>query len=96
MKPKGYLINTARAEVVEKNALYDALKRGAIAGAALDVFWEEPINIDDPFFRLENLVVTPHISGTLKESLLKSFSRLNKRLEPYYKRIAGSSNSSSS
>jgi D-3-phosphoglycerate dehydrogenase len=96
MKPKSYLINTARAEVVDKNALYGALKRGAIAGAALDVFWEEPINIADPFFTLDNLVVTPHISGTLKESLLKSFSRLNKRLEPYYRGLSGSSVLSSS
>ena len=88
MKPRSYLINTARAEVIDKNALYEALKKGAIAGAALDVFWEEPIVVNDPFLKLENVVVTPHISGTLKEALLKSFSRLNKRLEPYYERVS--------
>jgi D-3-phosphoglycerate dehydrogenase len=88
LKPKGYLINTARAEVVDKDALYGMLTAGTIAGAALDVFWEEPIDTADPFLALENVVVTPHISGTLKESLLKSFSRLNKRMEPYYERLS--------
>lgn len=89
MKPKGYLINTARAEVIDKQALYRVLKKKHIAGAALDVFWDEPIDINDPFIKLDNVVLTPHISGTLKESLLKSFSRLNKRLETYYKELAG-------
>jgi D-3-phosphoglycerate dehydrogenase len=89
MKPKSYLINTARAEVVEKKPLYAALKKNAIAGAALDVFWDEPIDINDPFISLENVVLTPHISGTLKESLLKSFSRLNERLKPYFEELAG-------
>jgi D-3-phosphoglycerate dehydrogenase len=88
LKRKSYLINTARAEVIDKNALYEALREGTIAGAALDVFWEEPINAQDPFLKLENVVVTPHISGTLKESLLKSFSRLNKRMEPFYQRLS--------
>jgi D-3-phosphoglycerate dehydrogenase len=90
LKKRSYLINTARAEVIDKAALYEALKNGSMAGAALDVFWEEPIDIEDPFLKLENVVVTPHISGTLKESLLKSFSRLNGRMEPYYKRVSAS------
>jgi D-3-phosphoglycerate dehydrogenase len=90
LKRRSYLINTARAEVIDKAALYEALKKGSMAGAALDVFWEEPIDIEDPFLKLENVVVTPHISGTLKESLLKSFSRLNGRMEPYYKRVSAS------
>ena len=88
MKPKSFLINTARAEVIDRQALYDVLKSGAIAGAALDVHWKEPIDIDDPFIKLENVVLTPHISGTMKESLLKSFSRLSRRLEPYYEKLA--------
>jgi D-3-phosphoglycerate dehydrogenase len=88
MRPKSYLVNTARAEVIDKDALYHALKEGAIAGAALDVFWEEPIKAGDPFLELENVVVTPHISGTLKESLLKSFARLNRRMEPYYREFS--------
>jgi D-3-phosphoglycerate dehydrogenase len=89
MKPTSYLINTARAEVIDKQPLYTALKKKKIAGAALDVYWVEPIDVNDPFISLDNVVLTPHISGTLKESLLKSFSRLNKRLETYYEELAG-------
>lgn len=88
MKAKSFLINTSRAEVIDKQALYDVLKSGKIAGAALDVYWEEPIDINDPFIKLENVVLTPHIAGTMKESLLKSFSRLSRRLEPYYKELS--------
>ena len=88
MKPKSFLINTARAEVIDRQALYDVLSNEKIAGAALDVHWKEPIDNDDPFIKLDNVVLTPHISGTMKESLLKSFSRLSRRLEPYYEELA--------
>lgn len=62
MKSSAYLINTARAAVVDEDALFGALAAGRIAGAALDVFWEEP-KIGPRWFGLENVVLTPHLAG---------------------------------
>jgi len=63
MKPSAYLINVARGEVLDDAALVAALRTNRIAGAALDVFDEEPLAADHPFWELPNLVLTPHISG---------------------------------
>ncbi len=60
MKPTAYLINVARGPVVDEKALYDALSKGKIAGAALDVFEEEPTPADNPILKLDNVIVTPH------------------------------------
>jgi D-3-phosphoglycerate dehydrogenase len=60
MKPNAYLINCARGELINEEALHEALKSGVINGAALDVFQEEPIAHDHPFFELDNLIMTPH------------------------------------
>ena len=68
MKPTAYLINTSRGDVVEQDALKSALMRGYIAGAALDVFAEEPPT-DEVFLSLPNLMVTPHIGGNAKEAV---------------------------
>ena len=63
---KGFLINVARGSVVDEEALLTALEHKTIAGAALDVFWNEP-NINPRFFRLENVVLHPHGgSGTVE------------------------------
>ncbi len=57
------LINTARAAVVDEEALLAALRDGTIAGAALDVFWSEPVSPEHPLFSLDNVTLTPHIAG---------------------------------
>lgn len=71
MKPSAYLINVARAPVVDRQALHDALASKKLAGAAFDVFWEEPplAGHDDPLLRLDNFVLTPHVAGWTKESV---------------------------
>lgn len=63
VKPAAYLINTARAAVVDEAALFEALSTAALAGAALDVFWEEPLPADSAWFSLDNVLLTPHLGG---------------------------------
>jgi phosphoglycerate dehydrogenase-like enzyme len=63
MKPDAYLINVARGPLIDEGALLDALKHRRIAGAALDVFNEEPLPADSPFWQLDNLVITPHTAA---------------------------------
>jgi lactate dehydrogenase-like 2-hydroxyacid dehydrogenase len=65
--PEGYLINISRGSVVDEAALLDALRNKTIAGAALDVFENEP-TIDRAFFALQNVVLTPHIAAVTSET----------------------------
>lgn len=63
MKRSAYLINTGRADLVDRDALFSALKHGAIAGAAFDVFWKEPASPSDPLLALDNFFLSPHVAG---------------------------------
>ena len=63
MKPSAWLINIARGPIVDEAALLDALKGNRLGGAVLDVFDEEPLPRDHPLWKLDNVVITPHISG---------------------------------
>ena len=68
MKPSSILINLARGAVVDTEALYKALLKGAIAGAGLDVFDPEPVPPDHPILGLDNVVVLPHIGSASNRS----------------------------
>lgn len=69
MKPTAVLVNTARGPVVDERALVLALERGAIAGAALDVFEHEPA-VSEELLTMENVVLTPHIASATRETRL--------------------------
>jgi phosphoglycerate dehydrogenase-like enzyme len=69
MKRSAYIVNTARGGLIDTGALYKALKAGLIAGAALDVFEEEPTKPNNSLFSLENVVHTPHMAGITHESV---------------------------
>ena len=68
MKPTAYFINISRGPIVDEGALIDALERGAIAGAGLDVMDVEPLPKDHPFLRLPNTLITPHLGYVTEES----------------------------
>jgi phosphoglycerate dehydrogenase-like enzyme len=74
MKPTALLINTARGQLVDQKALYDALRTGKIAGAGIDVFEQEPIDARDPLLTLPNVVLSPHTAGTTPEALMNGLN----------------------
>ena len=71
MKKTAYLINTARGPIIDEKALYQALKKGWIAGAALDVMEKEPPDWENLLPKLDNLIITPHISFYSEESYVE-------------------------
>lgn len=64
MKPTAQIFNCARGGIIDETALYEALRDGVIFGAGLDVFDQEPVNMDNPLLSLNNLLVSPHNAGT--------------------------------
>ncbi|MBI1282578.1 MAG: C-terminal binding protein [Anaerolineaceae bacterium] len=71
MKPTAYLINMARGPIVDQKALYQALVDKSIAGAALDVLEQEPPAADDPLVKLDNVIITAHLSSWSAESFVQ-------------------------
>ena len=84
MKPTAYLINTSRAGVLDKDALVKALQDRTIGGAALDVFWDEPIPEGDPLLELDNITLTPHTAGQVVDALPKSPLLLARKIREFW------------
>jgi D-3-phosphoglycerate dehydrogenase len=76
MKPTAYLINTARGPIVDEAALLETLRERKIAGAGIDVFAVEPIPLDHPFRKLDNVVLTPHLGYVTEEGFRNHYSQM--------------------
>jgi D-3-phosphoglycerate dehydrogenase len=74
MKKSAYLINTSRGPIVDEKALIAALQAKSIAGAGLDVFDVEPLPLDAPYRKLDNVVITPHLGYVSEQNYRKYFS----------------------
>ncbi|MGG0843981.1 C-terminal binding protein [Peribacillus simplex] len=71
MKRNAVIINTARGPIIDETALSDALERGVIAGAALDVTENEPVRIDSPLLTMDNVIITPHSAWYSEEAMVE-------------------------
>jgi phosphoglycerate dehydrogenase-like enzyme len=76
MKPTGCLVNVGRGDLVDKDALVQALRDRRIRGAGLDVYWQEPPDPDDPLLAMDNVVATPHVGGVSEEALARLADRV--------------------
>jgi phosphoglycerate dehydrogenase-like enzyme len=85
MKPTSYLVNTARGPIVDENALLETLKAGKIAGAAVDVFSVEPLPVDHPFRKLDNLVLTPHLGYATLETFTAHYNQMVEGIDAWFK-----------
>jgi len=71
MKPTAFLVNFSRGEVIDEKALYEALKSGVIAGAAIDVYDPEPPLEGNPLFELDNIILSPHSAALTQECVIR-------------------------
>jgi phosphoglycerate dehydrogenase-like enzyme len=85
MKPTALLVNTARGPIVDETALLETLKARKIVGAAVDVFSVEPLPVDHPFRKLDNLVLTPHLGYVTEESFRAHYSQMVECIDAWIK-----------
>jgi phosphoglycerate dehydrogenase-like enzyme len=84
MKPTSYLVNSARGPIVDETALLEILQARRIAGAAVDVFSVEPLPLDHPFRKLDNLVLTPHLGYVTEESFKAHYSQMVEGIDAWF------------
>ncbi len=94
LRPGAYVINVARGGVVNGEALYAYLHSGHLAGAGLDVFWQEPLPTDDPILTLPNVIATPHVGGVTESSfgmiadvIAENIERLRRGQSPLHRAV---------
>lgn len=83
MKKTAYFINTARAAIIDEDALFEVLRDKKIAGAGLDVFIKDPIESGDRFLTLDNVVATPHIGGNTMETIKRQSKMIAEDIDNY-------------
>jgi lactate dehydrogenase-like 2-hydroxyacid dehydrogenase len=83
MKPHALLINTARGDVVDEEALVAALKNGTIAGAGLDVYEAEP-KVTEALLALENVVLLPHLGSATRETRIAMGMRVVENIDAFF------------
>jgi len=84
MKPTAIFINTARAGLVDEQALVKALQQKKIRSAAIDVFTQEPLNADHPLLKLDNVTLTPHHAGATTDNMSNSLDIILEEVERYF------------
>jgi phosphoglycerate dehydrogenase-like enzyme len=84
MKPSAFFINTSRGPVADEKAIESALRGGKIAGAAIDVYNEEPLPLDHPFRKLENIVITPHLGYVTAESYKRFYGQMVEDIRAWF------------
>lgn len=84
MKPTAYLVNTARGPIVDEEALVEVLKQKKIAGAALDVYGQEPLPADHPFRTLPNLLATPHVGYVTENNYRMFFTQMIEDIQAWH------------
>src|SRR3954468_13669958 len=85
MKPTAYIVNTARGPIIDEPALLEALREGKIAGAGIDVFAVEPLPVDHPFRKIENLVLTPHLGYVTEDSFRNHYRQMVEGIDAWFK-----------
>jgi len=85
MKPTSFLVNTARGPIVDEAALLETLQQRKIAGAAIDVFSVEPLPVDHPFRKLDNIVLTPHLGYVTEEGLRAHYGQMVEGIDAWLK-----------
>jgi D-3-phosphoglycerate dehydrogenase len=85
MKPTAYLVNTARGPIVDETALFEILQQKKIAGAGIDVFSVEPLPVDHPFRKLDNMVITPHLGYVTEENFRGHYGQMVEGIDAWFR-----------
>jgi phosphoglycerate dehydrogenase-like enzyme len=85
MRPTSFIVNSARGPIIDEMALLETLKARKIAGAAVDVFSVEPLPVDHPFRKLDNLVLTPHLGYVTLETFTAHYNQMVEGIDAWFK-----------